>query len=54
MAYEGNRPQTETTEVLTKTEARQGVTGQNVRYVLYWSLGGAFVILAIVYFVFIH
>ena len=50
MTYERN----ETTEVLNKTEARQGVTGHNARYVLYWSLGGALVVLAIVYFVFIH
>jgi hypothetical protein len=54
MAYDRNQPGTETSKVLTKTEAREGVTGHNVRYVLGWSLGGALVILAIVYFVFIH
>ena len=52
MAYDSNRS-TET-EVLNKTEARQGVTGQNVRYVLYCGLGGAVVALLIVYFFFIH
>jgi hypothetical protein len=54
MAYERNSPHGETTEVLDKTEARQGVTGQNVRYVLYWGLGGVVVLFAIVYFFFIH
>jgi hypothetical protein len=37
----------------TATEARQGVTGHKVRYVLMWSLVGAVVALAVVYFVFI-
>jgi hypothetical protein len=41
-------PQTRTT-----TEARQGVTGHKVRYVLYWALGGLTVIYAIIYFVFL-
>jgi hypothetical protein len=35
------------------TEARQGVVGHNVRYVLYWSLGGLVLIFALVYFVFL-
>jgi hypothetical protein len=38
--------------VETTTEARQGVTGHNVRYVLYWSLGGAVLIFALIYVVF--
>jgi hypothetical protein len=54
MAYQHNQPRAEHSEVLSKTEARLGVTGQNVRYVLYWSLGGALVLFAIVYFFFIH
>jgi len=39
--------------VLDKTEARQGVTGHNVRYVLGFGLAAiiiAFVILYVVYF----
>jgi hypothetical protein len=28
----------------TTTQARQGVTGHKVRYVLYWGLGGLIVI----------
>jgi hypothetical protein len=36
----------------TTTEARQGVTGHNVRYVLVWSTGGVIVAFVIVYFLF--
>jgi hypothetical protein len=37
--------------VKTTTEARQGVTGHKVRYVLALSLGAAIVVLALVYFI---
>ena len=36
--------------VETVTEARQGVTGHNVRYVLVWSIVGVIVAFVIVYF----
>jgi hypothetical protein len=36
----------------TKTEARQGVTGHNVRYVLLLSTGGVIAAFAIVYVLF--
>jgi hypothetical protein len=35
-----------------RTEARQGVTGHNVRYVLDWGTGGVIVAFVIVYFLF--
>jgi hypothetical protein len=38
--------------VETATQARQGVVGHNVRYVLYWSLGGAIAILVLIYLYF--
>jgi hypothetical protein len=38
--------------VETTTEARQGVTGHNVRYVLVWSTCGVIVAFVIVYFLF--
>ena len=38
--------------VETTTEARQGVTGHNVRYVLVWGIVGVIVAFAIVYFLF--
>ncbi len=40
-------------KIRTTTEARQGVTGQKVRYVLYWGVGALIVIYAIIYFVFL-
>ena len=40
-------------KIRTTTEARQGVTGHKVRYVLYWGLGAIIVIYAILYFVFL-
>jgi hypothetical protein len=39
--------------VETPTEARQGVVGHNVRYVLYWSVGGVVLIFALVYLIFL-
>jgi hypothetical protein len=38
--------------VATTTEARQGVTAHNVRYVLVWSTVGVIVTIVIVYFLF--
>jgi hypothetical protein len=38
--------------VESTTEARQGVIGNNVRYVLVWSIGGVIVVFVIVYFLF--
>ena len=38
--------------VETTTEARQGVTGHNVRYVLVWSTVGVIVSFVIVYSLF--
>jgi len=38
--------------VETKTEARAGVTGHNVRYVLAFSLSGLIVGFVIIYFLF--
>ena len=37
----------------TTTEARQGVTHHNVRYVLAWGLGGAVVVLVLAYLIFV-
>ena len=38
--------------VETTTEARQGVTGHNVRYVLIWGTGGAILVFVIAYALF--
>jgi len=35
-------------------QVRQGVTGQKVRYVLYWGLGGIVVIYAVIYLFFLR
>ncbi len=35
--------------VLSKVEARQGVTGQNARYVLLFGLSGVIIAFAIIY-----
>ena len=37
----------------TTNQARQGVTGHKVRYVLYWGLSGLIVIYAAIYFFFL-
>jgi hypothetical protein len=36
-------------QVVTKVQARQGVTGHHVRYVLGFSLGGIVVVFALIY-----
>ena len=41
--FEDDKP-----EVLTTKEARAGVTGHNVRYVLAFGMAGAFVALAVI------
>jgi hypothetical protein len=38
--------------VESTTEARQGVTGNNVRYVLVWGISGVIVAFVIVFFLF--
>jgi hypothetical protein len=38
--------------VLSETGARQGVTGHNVRYVLWWGLAGVVAAFAVVYLVY--
>ncbi len=38
--------------VKTTDEARQGVEGHGVRYVLFWSFGAAIVVMGIAWFVF--
>jgi len=40
------------TPVKTANEARQGVEGHGVRYVLFWSLGTAIVVMGIAWFLF--
>jgi|GEM_PF-2281156 len=58
MAYQPNERARddvpEQPEVRTTTEARQGVTGHKVRYVLYWGLGAVIVIYAVIYFFFLR
>jgi hypothetical protein len=46
------RRQTQPKEVVSTTEARQGVTGHNVRYVLGFGLFGAIVAFVIIYLVY--
>jgi len=40
--------------VISDVPARQGVTGHNVRYVLFFGLGGAIVAMAIVFVIYFH
>jgi len=42
----------EVAPVKTPNEARQAVIGHNVRYVLFWGLGGVVAVFAIAGFVF--
>ncbi len=48
------RPTSETPIVKTTTEAREGVTGQGVRYVLFWSVGAVVVIFGGLWFFYFH
>jgi hypothetical protein len=43
-------PSNEPRPVLPAQEARQGATGQNVRYVLGWSLAGVVIVFGVIYF----
>jgi hypothetical protein len=45
------RPTSEQRPVLSKTEARQGVTGHNVRYVLGFGLAAVIIAFAVIYFI---
>jgi len=45
-------PDPDTPVVESTTEARQGVTGHNVRYVLLFGLGGVILAFALIYAVF--
>lgn len=50
---EGQMPERHGEQIVeSTTEARQGVTGNNVRYVLVWGIGGVVVAFVIVYFLF--
>jgi hypothetical protein len=40
--------------VLSKVEARQGVTGHNVRYVLWFGLAAVIVAFAAIYFLYFN
>jgi hypothetical protein len=51
MAYHSDSS-SEHRPVLDKTEARQGVTGHNVRYVLGFGLAAVIIAFAAVYFVY--
>jgi hypothetical protein len=42
----------EPTEVVTKTEARQGITPHVTRYVLTYGLGGVIILFVLVYLIF--
>ncbi len=47
-----NQTHGETVPVKSADQARQAVTGHGVRYVLFWSLGAAIVVMAIAWLVF--
>jgi hypothetical protein len=51
MAYH-NDSTTEHRPVVSKTEARQGVTGHNVRYVLGFGLAGIIIAFVAIYFIY--
>jgi hypothetical protein len=51
MAYHGDST-TERRPVVSKTEARQGVTGHNVRYVLGFGLAAVIIAFAAIYIVY--
>ena len=54
MASEPRDATSERAPTVSKIEARQGVTGHNVRYVLAYGLGGAVLALALIYFIFLY
>ena len=47
--YESNQPNTEGEIVRNTTQARQGVTGHNVRYVLAFGIIGVVIVFALGY-----
>ena len=49
-----NRTETETPIVRTTTEAREGVTGHNVRYVLLVGTGAVIVLFAALWLFYFH
>jgi len=49
-----NRAETETPIVRTATEAREGVTGHNVRYVLLFGTAAVIVIFAALWLFYFH
>lgn len=51
MAYHSEGP-SEHRPVLETTEARQGVTGQNVRYVLGFGLAAVIIAFAVIFFIY--
>jgi hypothetical protein len=51
MAYHSDNT-TEHRTVVSKTEARQGVTGHNVRYVLGFGLAAIIIAFAAIYFIY--
>ena len=52
MAYHSGDSTAEHRPVVAKTEARQGVTGHNVRYVLGFGLAAIIIAFAVIYFVY--
>jgi hypothetical protein len=48
------RPTSEAPIVKTATEAREGVTGQGVRYVLFWSIAAVVVIFGGLWLFYFH
>jgi hypothetical protein len=49
---DSRRDTPEPRESLNSNEARQGVTGHNVRYVLGFGTGGVIILFALIYFVY--
>ena len=49
-----NNSATESRTAVPTQEARQGVTGQNVRYVLGWGLAAVIVAFGIIYLIYFH
>ena len=52
----GGDPMPENQKPIVKTtnEARQGVTGHNVRYVLFWSIAAVAIVFALLWFFYFH
>jgi hypothetical protein len=52
MSSPSNEPVRQPQEVVSAQQARQGVTGHNVRYVLGFGLAGAIVVFGIIWLVY--